>query len=94
MQIIYQLTENEITYAFFKALKKTLKGKKIVEFSVRTEENAYNMPKEAYENMVLEGEKSGVQYRLSPETFDNLLTKFDADVDFNPIEEIKKHKII
>jgi hypothetical protein len=28
MQITYQLSENEFTYDFFKALKKTLKSKK------------------------------------------------------------------
>ena len=93
MQITYQLQENEFTYDFFRALKKTLKGTKSVEFSVKTEVSPYKMSKEAYENMVLEGENSGSQYRLSPQVFENLMVKFEADENFNPIEEIKKHKI-
>ena len=54
MQITYQLSESEFTYDFFRALKKTLKGKQKVEFSVKVEESPYKMTQEAFENMVLE----------------------------------------
>lgn len=94
MQITYQMSESEFTYDFFRALKKTLKGKQKVEFSVKVEESPYKMTQEAFENMVLESEKSPIRYTLSPEVFSNLLEKLENDENFNPIEEIKKHKVI
>ena len=94
MQITYQLSESEFTYDFFRSLKKTLKGKKKVEFSVITDENPYKISKEAFEEKILTNEKSKERYKLSPEVFDNLLVNFENDINFNPIEVLKKHKMI
>ncbi|MDZ7934688.1 MAG: hypothetical protein U5M51_06955 [Emticicia sp.] len=62
MQITYQLNEDELTYEFFKALKKTLKGKINVEFSIKAEESPYKISKEAFEKKILNSEKSENQY--------------------------------
>jgi hypothetical protein len=93
MQITYQLSESEFTYDFFRSLKRTLKGKKKVEISVIADESPYKISKEAFEKKILTNEKSKERYNLSPETFDNLLVNFENDVNFNPIEELKKHKV-
>ncbi|MCU0324734.1 MAG: hypothetical protein MUF45_05715 [Spirosomaceae bacterium] len=93
MQITYQLSEQEFTYDFFKALKKTLKGKKKVEFSVKVEDSPYKMSKEDFENMVLASEKSENQYLLTSNEFDSLVKQFEDDETFNPVSEIEKFKI-
>lgn len=85
MQITYQLSESEFTYDFFKALKKTLKGKKSVEFSIKVEESPYKMSKEAYEEMILTNEKSGNQYVLSSNEFEKFTEKVlsGEEIDIN-----------
>ncbi|MFN3490104.1 MAG: hypothetical protein ACK4YV_13275 [Emticicia sp.] len=93
MQITYQLNEDELTYEFFKALKKTLKGKVHLEFSIKAEESPYKMSKEAFEEKILNSEKSENQYVLSSDEFDVLLENFDSDESFNPVDEIKNHKV-
>lgn len=56
MQIIYQLSESELTYEFFRALKKTLKGKTQVQISISTEQSPYKMTQDDFEEMVLANE--------------------------------------
>ncbi len=75
MQVTYQLNENELTYEFFKALKKTLKGKINLEFSIKAEESPYKMSKEAFEEKILIGEKSGIQYVFEGDEFEKFTQK-------------------
>ncbi|MER0439400.1 hypothetical protein [Emticicia sp. W12TSBA100-4] len=75
MQITYQLNEEELTYEFFKALKKTLKGKVNVEFSIKAEESPYKMSKEAFEEKILNSEKSDNQYVFEGDEFEKFTQK-------------------
>ncbi len=75
MQITYQLNEDELTYEFFKALKKTLKGKVNLEFSIKAEESPYKMSKEAFEEKILNSEKSDNQYVFEGDEFEKFTQK-------------------
>jgi len=92
MQITYQLSEQEFTYDFFKALKKTLKGKKKVEFSVKVEDSPYKMSKEDFENMVLESEKSENQYVFEGDEFEKFTEKVLNGEDINLNAYLKPKK--
>lgn len=75
MQITYQLNEDELTYEFFKALKKTLKGKVNLEFSIKAEESPYKMSKEAFEEKILNSEKSDNRYVFEGDEFEKFTQK-------------------
>jgi hypothetical protein len=70
-----------------------LKGKINLEFSIKAEESPYKMSKDAFEEKILNSEKSENQYVLSSNEFDVLLEKFESNESFNPVDEIRKHKV-